>query len=35
VRKKIVLLSKLNLFTVVVTKHAWPYFYSRFPKPSS
>jgi hypothetical protein len=36
VRKKtIVLLGKVNLFTVVVAKHVWPYFQSRFPKPSS
>jgi hypothetical protein len=25
----------LLLFTVVVTKHVWPYFQSRFPKTSS
>jgi len=25
----------LLLFTVVVTKHVWPYFQSRFPKASS
>jgi hypothetical protein len=31
VRKKIVLLSKVNLFTVVVTKHVRPYFHSISP----
>ncbi len=33
-RKQIVSKFKLNPFTVVVTKHVWPYFQSRFPKPS-
>jgi hypothetical protein len=34
VRKQIVSKFKLNPFTVVVMKHAWPYFQSRFPQKS-
>jgi hypothetical protein len=35
--KKMYLSTELfkELFTVVVTKHVWPYFQSRFPKTSS